>query len=156
MSGILEKFDYQKNTAILHNDVQQMPKNRKLWSSWNYIRKNKPDKKNLSVTYWLNNIQHIQSKENFFLTLNPSDYIDNQHIYKTTTFYHPIFNTNNKYLKSKIINRQGDKNIWICGSYLGYGFHEDGIQSGLNVGEAINKNKRSWTVNASWNRIAIK
>ena len=156
LSSILEKFKYQKNTAILHNDIRQMPINRKLWSSWNYIRKNKSMENNLSVTYWLNNIQHVQSKENFFLTLNPCDYIDNQHIYKSTSFYHPIFNTNNKNLKSKIINRQGNKNIWVCGSYLGYGFHEDGIQSGLNVAEAINKNKRPWTVNVSWNRIAIK
>jgi uncharacterized protein len=155
LAKILEKFEYQENMAILHNDASQMPKTKKLWSSWNYIKKdNIKDSDNLSITYWLNSIQKLRTDLNFFLTLNPHKKIREDCIHKVIKFSHPIFDTKNRALKDKILQKQGDNNIWICGSFLGYGFHEDGIQSGLLVAEDISKRNRPWTTDESWNRLA--
>ncbi len=76
-------------------------------------------------------------------------------MHKEIIFTHPIFNLNNKEIKKQILKRQGQNNIWVCGSFLGYGFHEDGIQSGLLVAENITKEDRPWTIEKSWNRIAV-
>ena len=109
----------------------------------------------LSMTYWLNNIQKLNTQTNFFLTLNPEKRIQDKSIHKEITFSHPIFDLNNKDVKIQIMRRQGRNNIWVCGSFLGYGFHEDGIQSGLLVAENITKEDRPWTMDKTWNRIAV-
>ena len=155
LAEILANFEYQENVAILHNDSSQMPKTKKLWSSWNYIKKdNSKNSKNLSITYWLNSIQKLKTNLNFFLTLNPYSQIKEESIHKIIRFSHPIFDTKNRILKNEIIKKQGKNNIWICGSFLGYGFHEDGIQSGLIVAEDISSRNRPWTTDQSWNRLA--
>ena len=155
LAEILANFEYQENVAILHNDSSQMPKTKKLWSSWNYIKTdNSKNSKNLSITYWLNSIQKLKTNLNFFLTLNPYSQIKEESIHKVIRFSHPIFDTKNRILKNEIIKKQGKNNIWICGSFLGYGFHEDGIQSGLLVAEDISKRNRPWTTDQSWNRLA--
>ena len=132
-----------------------MPRNVKLWSSWNYTRKTETDSMKLSMTYWLNSIQKLNTETNFFLTLNPEKKISDREMHKEIIFTHPIFNLNNKEIKKQILERQGQNNIWVCGSFLGYGFHEDGIQSGLLVAENITKEDRPWTIEKSWNRIAV-
>ena len=107
------------------------------------------------MTYWLNSIQKLNTETNFFLTLNPEKKISDREMHKEIIFTHPIFNLNNKEIKKQILARQGQNNIWVCGSFLGYGFHEDGIQSGLLVAENITKEDRPWTIEKSWNRIAV-
>lgn len=154
LADLLTKFKYQKNLGILHSDPDIMPISKKIWASWNYIRSNK-DSSKLSVTYWLNSIQKIDSQKNYFLTLNHDDQIQENQIHKQIYFSHPIFDLDNKYTKKEIIKRQGNNNIWVCGSYLGFGFHEDGIQSGLIVSEDILKKARPWKVKEGSNRIAV-
>ncbi len=154
LADLLTKFKYQKNLGILHSDPDIMPISKKIWASWNYIRSNK-DSSKLSVTYWLNSIQKIDSQKNYFLTLNHDDQIQENQIHKQIYFSHPIFDLDNKNTKKEIIKRQGNNNIWVCGSYLGFGFHEDGIQSGLIVSEDILKKARPWKVKEGSNRIAV-
>ncbi len=132
-----------------------MPINKRIWSSWNYTRKVKTDNMNLSMTYWLNNIQKLNTQKKFFLTLNPEKEIQSSKIHEEINFTHPIFDLSNKEVKTEIMKRQGQNDIWVCGSFLGYGFHEDGIQSGILVGEDITKEDRPWTIDKSWNRIAV-
>ena len=155
LADLLDNFKYQQNIGYLHSDPSQMPRNVKLWSSWNYTRKIKTDSMKLSMTYWLNSIQKLNTETNFFLTLNPEKKISDREMHKEIIFTHPIFNLNNKEIKKQILERQGQNNIWVCGSFLGYGFHEDGIQSGLLVAENITKEDRPWTIEKSWNRIAV-
>ncbi len=155
LADLLGNFKYQKNIGYLHSDPNQMPLNKELWSSWNYTRKIKSRNMSLSMTYWLNNIQKLNTQTNFFLTLNPEKRIQDKSIHKEITFSHPIFDLNNKDVKIQIMRRQGRNNIWVCGSFLGYGFHEDGIQSGLLVAENITKEDRPWTMDKTWNRIAV-
>ena len=154
LAVLLNKFKYQENLGILHSDPNVMPNSKNIWASWNYIRSNK-DSSKLSVTYWLNSIQKIDSQTNYFLTLNPENQIQENQIHKQIYFSHPIFDLDNKNTKKEIMKRQGNNNIWVCGSYLGYGFHEDGIQSGLIVSEDILKKARPWKVKEGSNRIAV-
>ena len=134
---ILSNFNYKKNIAILHTDENVMPKNKKIWSSWN----SKVDSKNInknSVTYWLNLLQNLNINKNIFLTLNPFIKIDEKKIIKKIDFTHPYYNQETLVNQKKLNQIQNKKNILFCGSYFGYGFHEDGIKSSLEMVKHIN------------------
>ena len=124
-SEILKKFTYVSNEAYLHRDENLMPIRKSAWSSWNSISKNG----NTCVTYWLNKLQNLNSEKNYFLTLNPVEAIDKNKIIKKIHFTHPYFNKDNVALQKDLNKLQGKKRTWFCGSYFGYGFHEDGLKS---------------------------
>ena len=129
---ILSNFSYKENIAIIHTDKRAMPKNKKNWCSWNSSIDNKDNTKN-SITYWLNLLQNLSCDENIFLTLNPYFEIDKTKILKEVKFTHPYFDKtalNSQIMLSKL---QNQKNILFCGSYFGYGFHEDGIKSSIEM-----------------------
>ena len=129
---ILSNFSYKENIAIIHTDKRAMPKNKKNWCSWNSSVDNKDNTKN-SITYWLNLLQNLNCNENIFLTLNPYFEIDKTKILKEVKFTHPYFDKTA--LKSQIMlsKLQNQKDILFCGSYFGYGFHEDGIKSSIEM-----------------------
>ena len=134
---ILSTFNYKKNIAVLHTDENVMPKNKKVWSSWN----SKIDSKNTannSVTYWLNLLQNLNIKKNIFLTLNPFFKIDERKIIKKINFTHPYYDQETLVNQKKLSLIQNKRNILFCGSYFGYGFHEDGIKSSLEMMKYIN------------------
>ena len=124
-SETLKKFTYVSNEAYLHRDENLMPIRKSAWSSWNSISKNE----NTCVTYWLNKLQNLNSEKNYFLTLNPVEAIDKNKIIKKIHFTHPYFNKDNVALQKDLNKLQGKKRTWFCGSYFGYGFHEDGLKS---------------------------
>jgi len=126
---ILSKFKYVSNVAILHTDERLMPKRKLAWSSWNSISKGNQT----CVTYWLNNLQNLKCDNNFFLTLNPIYKISNNDIVKKINFTHPYFNLETLKYQKDLHLLQGKKRTWYCGSYFGYGFHEDGLKSTLNL-----------------------
>ncbi len=134
---ILSNFHYKKNHAVLHTDEKAMPKNKKIWSSWNSKIDNK-DTKNNSVTYWLNLLQNLNINKNIFLTLNPFFKIDEKKIIKKVDFTHPYYDQKTLVNQKKLNLIQDKKNILFCGSYFGYGFHEDGIKSSLEMVKHIN------------------
>ena len=126
---ILSKFKYVPNTAILHTDKKLMPRKKLAWSSWNSISKGRKT----CVTYWLNNLQNLKCDDNFFLTLNPIYEIDKANIIKKINFTHPYFNKETLKLQNSLQSLQGKKRTWYCGAYFGYGFHEDGLKSSINL-----------------------
>ena len=126
---ILDGFQYVSNLAVLHKDVSLMPKRKLTWSSWNSVSK---DNKTC-ITYWLNKLQNLNCDDNYFLTLNPIYKIDNKNIIKEINFRHPYFNFNTLNLQKKLHSIQGIKRTWFCGSYFGYGFHEDGLKSAISI-----------------------
>ena len=134
----LSNFDYKKNLAVLHCDESVMPKNKKVWSSWNtYV-----DPKNLnksSLTYWLNLLQNINCEKNIFLTLNPLKEIPNERIYKKIEFTHPYYDQKALDNQKNLKNIQNKENLLFCGSYFGYGFHEDGIKSSIEMLKNLNE-----------------
>ena len=112
-----------------------MPRNIKIWSSWNYLSFKKSE--NSCFTYWMNKLQNINLKKNFFLTLNPP-FKPNKIFYKTI-YTHPIFTEKSMKIPKKLIKFQGKKRVWFCGSYFSYGFHEDADKSSVKVIILINK-----------------
>ncbi len=133
---ILKNFQYKKNIAYLHNDECLMPKRKNAWSSWNSILDKNDTKKN-SVTYWLNKLQNLKSKKNYFLTLNPFIPIEDSKIIQKVEFTHPFYDIKTINAQKHLPDLQGVNNSYFCGSYFGYGFHEDGLNSGINVSNKL-------------------
>ena len=106
-----------------------MPKRKLAWSSWNSIS----NKNKTCVTYWLNNLQNLKCSDNFFLTINPIYEISNENMIKKINFTHPYFNLETLKFQKNLHDLQGKKRTWYCGSYFGYGFHEDGLKSAINL-----------------------
>ena len=134
---ILSNFRYKENLAYIHTDEKIMPKNKKAWCSWNSSI-NKYDIEKNSITYWLNLLQNLKCEENIFLTLNPHFKIDQSKILKKVRFTHPYFDQSALDYQIELKNLQNKKNILFCGSYFGYGFHEDGIKSSINMLKHLN------------------
>ena len=133
---ILSNFNYKENIAIIHTDEKIMPKNKNVWSSWNsHIRLENPEIN--SLTYWLNLLQNLKCDKNIFLTLNPISQISENKILKKVKFTHPYFDQKALDNQKKLNFLQNKKNILFCGSYFGYGFHEDGIKSSIEMIKAL-------------------
>jgi Predicted NAD/FAD-binding protein len=109
-----------------------MPLNKKAWSSWN----SSINSKNLhqsSITYWLNLLQNLNIKKNIFLTLNPFFEVDKYKVIKKIQFTRPYYNQEALSFRKNLSTIQNKKNILFCGSYFGYGFHEYGIKSPIDM-----------------------
>ena len=130
--NLLTKFNYKKNIALIHTDEKVMPLNKKAWSSWNSSI-NSNNLKESSITYWLNLLQNLNIGKNIFLTLNPFFQVDKDKIIKKIEFTHPYYNQEALSFQKNLSNIQNKKNILFCGSYFGYGFHEDGIKSSIDM-----------------------
>jgi predicted NAD/FAD-binding protein len=127
---ILALVGYQINDACLHTDSSLMPKNKYNWSSWNFIKTND---KNAKLTYWMNYLQNLKCKKNYFVSINSNNLINKSKIIKVIKYSHPVFKHNKEYTFKKLQEIQGYKNIYYCGAWCGYGFHEDGVVSAKNV-----------------------
>ena len=134
---ILKNFKYRGNTAVIHFDESIMPKNKNAWCSWNSAMSADNIEKT-SVTYWLNHLQNLKISRNIFLTINPFREIPTDKIFKKVTFTHPYYNTEALSNQSNLSRIQNKKNILFCGSYFGYGFHEDGIKSSIQMLKTLN------------------
>ena len=135
-TDILGKFKYQKNIVYLHSDSSLMPKNKKTWSSWNYISSKSEEKS--SLTYWMNLLQKINNSLNVFVSLNPYITPIISLTYKKIIYEHPIFNNQTNEAQKKMTEIQGKHNIFYAGAWLRYGFHEDGIMSAVNISSLLN------------------
>lgn len=133
---ILSAFNYRPNDVILHTDSSILPKSNLGWASWNYYIP-KVERERVAVTYNMNILQSLKSKENYLVSLNMDDYIDPQKILKRISYSHPIFDINaaNSQRKWKLIS--GKDKIHFAGAYWGNGFHEDGTRSAYNVAQSL-------------------
>ena len=134
---ILSNFKYKINEAVIHEDINYMPKNNKAWCSWNSSIESENSEKN-SITYWLNLLQNLDISKNIFLTLNPYLKISEDKIFRRVKFTHPYFDQNAMDSQKNLHLIQNKNNILFCGSYFGYGFHEDGIKSSIDMMKYIN------------------
>jgi len=133
---ILKNFQYKKNIGYLHTDDCLMPERKNAWSSWNSILDKNNLKKNC-VTYWLNKLQNLKTKKNYFLTLNPFISIEVNKIIKKVEFTHLFYNMKTINAQRHLLELQGINNSYFCGSYFGYGFHEDGLNSAIDVSSKL-------------------
>jgi len=135
--SILKKFKYRANTAVIHFDESIMPKNKKAWCAWNTSMDSTTTDKT-SVTYWINQLQNLKIDKNIFLTINPFKKIPTDKIFKKVAFTHPYYDTEALTNQGNLHKIQNKKNILFCGSYFGYGFHEDGIKSSIDMLKTLN------------------
>jgi Predicted NAD/FAD-binding protein len=114
-----------------------MPRNKNAWSAWN-AKLNNGLRENSSVTYWLNLLQNLKIDKNIFLSLNTFDKIDEKKILKKVTFTHPYYDNLALENQAQLKKLQNINNTLFCGSYFGYGFHEDGISSSIDMLKLFN------------------
>lgn len=131
--SLLVKFPYQKNRVTLHTDESIMPKAREAWSSWNYhIGRKSP-----STIYWMNNLQDVSKKKNYFVSVNDPGEVDEAKILWDSEYAHPLFDVQAIRAQDRLQELNQNGTTYFCGAYFKYGFHEDGLTSGLNVARAI-------------------
>ena len=134
---LLGAWEYQTNNAILHTDESVMPTDRAAWASWNFTQESEIDDPSLfSVTYFLNRLQgHKNTEKEYFLTLNRQKQIPSEHILYKIKFTHPIYTFKSINTQKKLFSLNGNRRTYFCGSYFGYGFHEDAIKSGIQIAQ---------------------
>ncbi len=153
---LLGGWRYTNNRAVLHRDPSLMPKRRRVWSSWNFIGgRPEDDGRKLFVTYWMNRLQSLDPGDPLFVTLNPVREPVPGTVVRDIEYAHPHFDSAAMASQRNLWSLQGHRRTWYCGSYFGYGFHEDALQSGLAVAEQLGGQKRPWNVAGENNRIHI-
>ncbi len=150
--GLLQHFKTSSNRAVLHRDKNLMPKSRRFWSSWNYMG---TENGQVSVTYWMNELQNLKSTEQHFVSLNPLMEPDPATLDGTFTYRHPVFTPQTLAAQKKLWGLQGQQKTWFCGAWFGAGFHEDGLQAGLAVAEQLGGVRRPWNVENESSRIYL-
>ncbi len=130
---LLAPFKYQYNKAVLHTDENTMPKTKLAWSSWNYRIQADGSKLLPSTIYWMNSLQQVSEKKNYFVSINPHDNLDEKKIIKEIDYEHPLFDVQaiNAQAQLHTLNQNGP--VYFCGSYFKYGFHEDAFASAVNL-----------------------
>eukprot|EP01035_Chromulina_nebulosa_P018365 gene18365-24061_t len=135
----LSKFHYSNNDTYIHTDIKLMPKSKSAWTSWNYIGQstNTNNKKPVYVTYWLNKLQHLNHPKDIFVSLNPINLPDPKLTYGMIKYSHPQYTIDSVKAQRTVASLQGINGAYYCGAWMGYGFHEDGLRSGLEVAVAV-------------------
>jgi predicted NAD/FAD-binding protein len=136
---ILGAIGYSPNTVYLHRDESLMPKRRRAWGSWNFLRWQREGaaQNDVSVSYWMNRLQAIDSDKPLFVSLNPPFAPRPELTFGRYSCEHPQFSTAAFAAQKRLGEIQGKRHTWFCGAWTGYGFHEDGLRSGLAVAEAL-------------------
>jgi predicted NAD/FAD-binding protein len=134
---ILGAIRYRPNEVILHSDVSQMPRRRAAWSSWVYKGTSSGPETSGSFTYWMNALQSLPEATPLFVTLNPKRAIDDHLVYDREVFRHPQFDLAAIRAQERLADIQGHAGVWFCGAWTRFGFHEDGLQSGLSVSRQL-------------------
>ena len=134
-ASVLGAFTTSRNIAVLHCDERLMPKRRAAWAAWNVLRS--PGDDGLTLTYWMNRLQNIPQQHPLFVTLNPGPSQAPKSTLASFDYEHPLYDTAAIAAQKRLPEIQGRDRIWFCGAWTGYGFHEDGLRSGLDAARAL-------------------
>ncbi|HYF20084.1 MAG TPA: FAD-dependent oxidoreductase [Ramlibacter sp.] len=156
---LLGAFPYSRNLAVLHSDPALMPRRRAAWCSWNYLADRATPAAPPTVTYWMNRLQaHLPQgplARPLFVSLNPAVAPRPEHLIRTEVYEHPRFDPAAIAAQRELWSLQGRQRTWFCGAWFGSGFHEDGLQAGLAVAEALGGVRRPWSVAGESARIHL-
>jgi predicted NAD/FAD-binding protein len=131
---LLGAWTYQRNLAVLHTDESVMPPNRRAWASWNYTRETgATDTTSLSMTYHMNRLQGLQTRRQYFVTLNRAKPIPEDRVIRAIQYTHPMFTFETVRTQKELSRLNDNGYTFFCGSYFGYGFHEDAVRSAVAV-----------------------
>ena len=135
---LLAAVPYAPNRVVLHRDLDLMPKRRKVWASWNYLRSSDDQGQNgCAVSYWMNRLQGISNDHPLFVTLNPDRQPDPSKVFAEYSYDHPQFSGGSMDAQAQLASIQGRHHSYFAGAWTGYGFHEDGLTSGLAAAQAL-------------------
>ncbi len=131
-------WKYSKNNIFLHKDKSLMPSNRKTWASWNYlVHKETQLSQPVSVTYYMNRLQKLETETDYFVSLNSPFEPDENSIFYKTEYEHPQYTFSSLNTQKELAKLNGKNNTYFCGSYCGYGFHEDAVRSSVTVAKQL-------------------
>jgi len=137
---VLGAIPYQPNEAVLHTDASLMPRRRAAWSSWNFHLTEQPATGS-TVTYWMNNLQRLRTRQHYFVTLNRGEEIDPAKVIRRISYDHPVYTKEGVAAQSRHPEISGPHlRTHYCGAYWGWGFHEDGVVSALQVCDSLATN----------------
>lgn len=142
----LSEFKYQPNVALLHTDASVMPKTKLCWASWNYrINRDADGKTRPSTIYWMNSLQNVSDRQNYFVSINGENWVNPKAVLKRIQYEHPLFNLGAIRAQKELpkLNKRMT-NVYFCGSYFRYGFHEDAFTSALDLCRTLT-GERIWT-----------
>lgn len=131
---ILSAFKYKENSAVLHNDNNILYPNRKMYAAWNYTSSNKQNKL-VTLSYWINTLQNLKTKKDYFVSLNETQNINN--VIEKISYEHPQFDSTAIKMQSRKDEICGQNNTYFAGAYWRYGFHEDGLLSATKVASKL-------------------
>lgn len=135
--NLLGAWQYESNVTVLHTDRNLMPADRRLWASWNYRRCAECATERLAITYYMNQLQGLREEVDFFVSLNCEEQIRPETVLYKTTYTHPLYREGAIATQSALRAANGQRNTFYCGSYMGYGFHEDAVRSALDAAAAL-------------------
>ena len=137
--AVLGAIRYQPNRAVLHTDASVLPRRRAAWAAWNYQRaaRQGDESAHVCLHYWLNRLQPLPFDQPVVVSLNPVQPIAPRHVIGAYDYGHPVFDLPAIRAQAKVAQLQGLHHSWFCGAWTGYGFHEDGLKSGLAVAQAL-------------------
>ncbi|MDF2231608.1 FAD-dependent oxidoreductase [Albimonas sp. CAU 1670] len=137
--ALLGAIRYSDNRAVLHSDPRLMPRRRKVWSSWNFLSQGAEAdaRRPAEVSYWMNRLQGLPAQAPLFVSLNPAVEPDPETVHGEFSYAHPLFDGPAFEAQSEMDAIQGRGGIWHAGAWLGWGFHEDGLRSGLRAAAAL-------------------
>jgi predicted NAD/FAD-binding protein len=134
--SILGAMPYQANDTVLHTDASVLPRRRKAWAAWNAWLPRNPDE-TCTVSYCMNLLQGIESPEPFVVTLNRTAAIDPDKVLARMRYHHPMYSHASVAAQMRKAEIQGRRRTWFAGAYWGWGFHEDGMRSAVEVAAAL-------------------
>lgn len=137
--NVLGAIRYQPNRAVLHTDTSVLPQRKIAWAAWNYERAEQAGQESAQVClhYLLNMLQPLPFNQSVIVSLNPLREIARNHIMAEFDYAHPVFDLAALRAQGEVAALQGQHNTYFCGAWTGYGFHEDGLKSGLNVARLL-------------------
>jgi uncharacterized protein len=140
-TACLSPWTYNRNTTVLHTDASFIPKNPRARASWNYLReKDASSEAPVMLTYDMNRLQGLRTESEYCVTLNPLRSVQTSRIIRELVYHHPMYTAEAIATQQSLPGLNGQRHTFFCGSYFGYGFHEDALRSGVKVAEAFGIN----------------
>lgn len=133
---ILGAMAYQENDTVLHTDDTLLPRRRKAWAAWNAFVPKK-ESGHCTVSYCMNILQSLDSEQPIVVSLNCTDRIAPEKILRRMRYHHPVYNPASVAAQVRKDEIQGAERLWFAGAYWGWGFHEDGMRSAVDVAQRL-------------------
>ncbi|MES2683140.1 MAG: FAD-dependent oxidoreductase [Pseudomonadota bacterium] len=147
-TAILSGIPYNESRCVLHTDESFLPKRRAAWASWNYTHPvDEVHDQPITGSYWMNKLQGIGGSVNYIVTLNPQREVAKEKVLYDIVYHHPHYGPESVMTHARLPEIQGRRGIWFAGAWTAYGFHEDGLKSGLRAVRGIDPScLPGWTV----------